>query len=151
MKKSVPAIEVVPHKGVMSLLGRVLSHDARSTQCDVAIGDDTLFLKKDRVAAWIGLEYMAQAVAAHAGMAARKLGRRPEIGFWLGTRKADFYTPAYRKGQRLLVSARHVWGEGDLFSFDCQIADAANGRRLAAAQINVFRPRLSEAFLKRNR
>ena len=83
---------------------------------------------------------MAQAVAAHAGMASRKKGKLPDIGFWLGTRRADFFTARYRIGQTLHVSARHVWGEGELFSFDCSITDAKNGRCLAKAQLNVFRP-----------
>ena len=83
---------------------------------------------------------MAQAVAAHSGMAAHLSGKPAEIGFLLGTRRADFFTEGYLVGQTLHVSARHVWGEGELFSFDCSITDAADGRPLASAQLNVFRP-----------
>jgi predicted hotdog family 3-hydroxylacyl-ACP dehydratase len=132
--------EVVPHKAPMSLLRHVIRHTSELTVCDIPIERTTLFLEAGRVDAWIGLEYMAQAVAAHAGMSSRQSGKSPEIGFWLGTRRADFYTKGYRVGQTLHITARHVWGEGALFSFDCSITDAANGRCLAKAQLNVYRP-----------
>ena len=148
VKPPIRAADVVPHKAPMALLRHVLAHDAQATLCDVRIDADTLFLESGRVQAWIGLEYMAQAVAAHAGMVARRSGKPPAIGFWLGTRKADFFTPAFRLGQTLLVAARHVWGDADLFSFDCTITDAASRRRLAAAQLNIFRPKDIERYFK---
>jgi predicted hotdog family 3-hydroxylacyl-ACP dehydratase len=151
MSLPVRADEVVPHKPPMSLLGRVIAHDADSTVCEVRIDADTLFLEEGRVESWVGLEYMAQAVAAHAGMVSRSRGEPPEIGFWLGTRLADFFTDGYPLGQTLHVTVRHVWGEGELFSFDCSIADAADGRSLAAAQLNVFRPADVDAILKREK
>jgi len=135
----IPVVEVVPHKPPMSLLRHVIDHDAEATRCDVRIEPDALFLANGRVDAWVGLEYMAQAVAAHAGMAARLAGKSVDIGFLLGTRRADFFTDGYVVGQTLHVAARHIWGEGDLFSFDCSICDAADGRTLAMAQLNVFR------------
>jgi predicted hotdog family 3-hydroxylacyl-ACP dehydratase len=141
IKFPLPVVDVVPHKPPMSLLRHVLSHDADFTLCDVAIESGSLFLSGTRVDAWVGLEYMAQAVAAHAGMVARLSGKPVEIGFLLGTRRADFFTDGYRVGQILQVAVRHVWGEGELFSFDCSITDAlVAGRCLATAQLNVFRP-----------
>jgi predicted hotdog family 3-hydroxylacyl-ACP dehydratase len=140
IKLPLPAVEVVPHKGSMALLRHVIAHNVRETLCDVRIGANNPFFEAGRVASWIGLEYMAQAVAAHAGMVARRAGKPPAIGFLLGTRKADFYTAAFRLGQTLHVAARHVWGDGDLFSFDCSIADAQTRKRLAEAQLNIFRP-----------
>lgn len=140
MNTPIKVEEVVPHKPPMSLLRHVIRYDSDSTVCDIRIERNTLFLEAGRVDSWIGLEYMAQAVAAYAGMGSRKQGKPPDIGFWLGTRRADFFTNGYCLGQTLHVTARHVWGEGELFSFDCSITDAANGRCLAKAQLNVFRP-----------
>jgi predicted hotdog family 3-hydroxylacyl-ACP dehydratase len=140
--------QVVPHKAPMSLLRHVISHTPEVTVCDVRIEKDTVFLESGGVGSWVGLEYMAQAVAAHAGMSSRREGKPPDIGFWLGTRQADFFADHYRLGQTLHVLARHVWGEGDLFSFDCSISDAANGRCLAKAQLNVYRPDDVKRILK---
>ena len=141
--------KVVPHRAPMCLLRYVLKHDADSTTCDVLIGPSSLFLEKGRVDAWVGLEYMAQAVAAHVGMVARKSGKVPQIGFWLGTRRANFFTDGFRTGQTLRVTVRPVWGEGRLFCFDGLVQDATNGRRLAAAQLNVYRPQNVKKLLKK--
>jgi len=132
--------EVVPHKPPMSLLRHVIAHDAESTVCDIRIEPGAMFVDAGRVDAWVGLEYMAQTVAAHAGLSSRSKGKPPEIGFWLGTRRADFFTDGYRLGQTLHVSAKRVWGEGEMYSFDCSVADAADGKCLAQATLNVFRP-----------
>ena len=141
-KISLPILveEVVPHKSPMSLLRHVITHDSELTVCDVRIDQDTLFFEAGRVDSWVGLEYMAQAVAGHAGMASRQHGKPPDIVFWLGTRRADFFTDGYRIGQTLHVAVRRTWGEGELFSFDCSITDTADGHCLAKAQLNVFRP-----------
>ncbi len=151
VKPPIPVEEVVPHKAPMSFLRHVIKHDEELTVCDVRIDAATMFLDKGRVASWVGLEYMAQAVAAHAGMEARQEGKPAEIGFWLGTRRADFFTNGFRIGQTLHVSARRVWGEGELFSFDCSIADAASKKRLVKAQLNVFRPANVQQLLSATR
>ena len=148
IKFPIPAVEVVPHKPPMSLLRHVLSHNADVTVCDVHIAKDSLFFSDGRVEAWVGLEYMAQAVAAHAGVDARKRGKPAAIGFLLGTRRADFFSAGFTPGQTLLVEVRHVWGEGELFCFDCSIKDAAGGRVLAVAQLNVYRPKDVDLILK---
>jgi predicted hotdog family 3-hydroxylacyl-ACP dehydratase len=140
IKRPIRAEEVVPHQPPMSLLDVVVAHDAETTVCDVRITPQSPFFEKGRIAAWVGLEYMAQTVAAHAGMISRRKGQPPEIGFWLGTRRADFHTRGFRAGQRLRVRARRTWGEGDMFSFDCMITDAGSRKCLVSAQLNVFRP-----------
>jgi predicted hotdog family 3-hydroxylacyl-ACP dehydratase len=146
---SIRVDEVVPHRRPMSLLRHVIAHDRRSTVCDIQIGRETLFLTGKRVESWVGLEYMAQAVAAHAGMVGRRQRKPVKIGFLLGTRLIDFFTDGFVLGQTLHVLARHVWGEGELFSFDCTITDAVDGRRLAAAQLNVFRPADPDSFFEK--
>ena len=88
-------------------------------------------------------------MAAHAGMVARKNGKLPKIGFWLGTRRASFFTDGFRLGQTLRVTVRPVWGEGSLFCFDGLVKDAANDRRLAAARLNVYLPQNIKRILKK--
>ena len=62
----------------------------------------------------IGLEYMAQCVAAYAGLTARQGGRPPRIGFLIGCRELRLDVEAFSVGDRLEVEARRVWGENDL-------------------------------------
>ncbi|MBI5245223.1 MAG: 3-hydroxylacyl-ACP dehydratase [Elusimicrobia bacterium] len=144
----VEARDVVPHSGRMVLLRRVISHDAQGTVCDAVLTPESMFLEDGEVPAWVGLEYMAQAVAAHAGMADRARGVGPSVGFLLGSRRVDIRTRGFTPGQTLHVSARRVWGEGELFVFDCSVQDAVTRRTLVAAQLNLYRPKEIERFLE---
>ena len=65
---------LLPHSGTMVLLDRVVAADADSLCAEVAIRPDSLFCNADGVGAWVGIEYMAQAIAAHAGYLARLRG-----------------------------------------------------------------------------
>ena len=68
-----PVEDVLPHAGGMVFLSRVLSHERHRTVCEVEIDRQSLLGDvSGGVPAWIGLEYMAQCVAAHGGVAARR-------------------------------------------------------------------------------
>jgi predicted hotdog family 3-hydroxylacyl-ACP dehydratase len=92
------------------------------------------------VPAWIGLEYIAQCIAAHGGLRARSRGEEIRIGFLLGSRRLEIRTSGFRPGQALAVRVEHVWGDRQLYSFACLIADLASGARLMEGLVNVFRP-----------
>ena len=82
-----PPIEaLVPHKPPMLLLDRVLSYSTDYVSCEVEIRVDSPFVRDGVVPAIVGLEYMAQCVAAFAGLSARHKGEAPRIGFLLGSR-----------------------------------------------------------------
>ena len=57
---------LVPHAGPMVLLDRVISVDEDSLLAEVRIRSDSLFCNTDGVGAWVGIEYMAQAIGAWA-------------------------------------------------------------------------------------
>jgi predicted hotdog family 3-hydroxylacyl-ACP dehydratase len=143
-----PIADVLPHTGRMVLLSRVLEHSASRTVCAVAIGDDAPFVDAaGMVPAWIGLEYMAQCVAAHAGLRAHVKGERPRIGFLVGARRVDFLASGFRAGQRLAVEAAHVWGDRESAAFTCRLMDAESGAVLAEGALTVYQPVTLDAFL----
>ena len=78
---------LVPHSGRMVLLDRVLSADADNLCAEVRIHADSVLAGAQGVGAWVGIEYMAQAIAAHAGWSARQRGGDVKVGFLLGARK----------------------------------------------------------------
>jgi predicted hotdog family 3-hydroxylacyl-ACP dehydratase len=141
---SLPDIRaLVPHAGPMVLLDRVLAADEECLCAEVAIGPATLFSDADGVGAWVGLEYMAQAVAAHAGYAARGRGDPVKVGFLLGSRHYECSRPMFALGSILRVHVRRVLqGENGLGAFECRIEDADDlaGSTVAAATITVFQP-----------
>ena len=76
----------VPHRGVMLLLDRLLQADAESAVAQVTVPRDGLFLQDAGMPAWVGVEYMAQAVAAWAGWQAVQAQQPVKLGFLQGTR-----------------------------------------------------------------
>ena len=101
---------------------------------------------QEGVGGWVGIEYMAQAVAAWAGWQALQQGVPPRIGFLLGTRRYRSVA-RFACGGRLRVEVeRSYQTDNGLGLFDCRIA--AGERELARAQITVFGPDDPGAFLK---
>jgi predicted hotdog family 3-hydroxylacyl-ACP dehydratase len=134
------AAEFVPHSGRMVLLHRVVGHDEESTTCSVEIRPDSTFVSNGQVGPWVGLEYMAQTIAAHGGLAAVQEDRPVRIGFFLGCRSVDLSAGPFRVGQILHVHARRLWGDEHLMKFSCSITDAATGALLQEADLSVYDP-----------
>ena len=85
---------LVPHAGPMVLLDRVIAADDENLCAEVRIRADSLFCVAGEVGAWAGLEYMAQAIGAYAGYAARKRGEPDQA--WLLIGNADVMNAAGR-------------------------------------------------------
>ena len=137
-----PVADVLPHSGDMVLLSKILSHDADETVCMAEVDRQALFRDAaGEVGAWLGLEFMAQCIGAHAGLAARGRGEDPTLGFLLGSRRVHFHCARYLRGQSLRVRASHRWGEAPgLVSFECSIEDAATHACLAEGRLSCFLP-----------
>jgi predicted hotdog family 3-hydroxylacyl-ACP dehydratase len=130
---------LVPHAGPMVLLDRVVSVDEDSLLAEVCIRSDSLFCSGGGVGAWVGIEYMAQAIGAWAGYAARLRGEPPKLGFLLGTRRYECRRPSFVLGSRLRVHVQRVFqNENGLGSFECAIDDEEG--QLATATVTVFQP-----------
>ena len=68
---------VVPHRGTMRLVDRLVAWDEDTVTVELRVPEEGPFSHDDGVPAWVGVEYMAQAIAAWAGCHARRTGREP--------------------------------------------------------------------------
>ena len=134
---SIPVSELLPHDPPMVLLDRVVSCDDTTLVAEVTIRPDSIFCDESGVPAWVGIEYMAQAVAAHAGAMARLRGDPPSIGYLLGTRSYQCSMAVYPIGETLTVHIEALFVEMSLGAFSCRIE--AN-ETVASATINVYQP-----------
>ena len=143
---------LVPHSGAMVLLDRVVSADDDNLCAEVCIHAASMLADAQGVGAWVGIEYMAQAIAAHAGWNALQKNQGVKVGFLLGSRKYQAGVPVFALGSVLRVHVHRVLqGENGLGAFDCRIdhADAAPGApSLATATVTVFQPDNVNQFLK---
>ncbi len=110
-----PIAELLPHAGDMILIDQVLSFDEEQIQTRLT-------------PAWLGIELMAQSVAAYAGCRARNEGRPVELGFLLGTRKFECNVEHFAQGTELTIHAKRSLDQ-------------------ASARLNVFRPPQAAAYL----
>lgn len=138
---------VIPHRGTLLLLDRVLEHDDDGVAVAVRIAADGPFHVDGGVPAYIGVEYMAQAVACWAGCQARARGEPPPLGFLLGTRRYASEVAVFASGTTLRVEARReIIGDNGLGVFACRILDGE--RPLAQANVSVYQPADARAYLE---
>jgi predicted hotdog family 3-hydroxylacyl-ACP dehydratase len=137
---SLPDIRsLLPHAGPMVLLDRVVSVDEDNLCAEVRIRPASLFCTGAGVGGWVGLEYMAQAIGAYAGYAARLAGEPVRIGFLLGSRRYECGRPSFPVGSVLRIHVRRLLHhESGLASFECRINDSEG--EAASAIVTVFQP-----------
>ncbi|MFC3377712.1 3-hydroxylacyl-ACP dehydratase [Rugamonas sp. CCM 8940] len=149
-----PPASLLPHSGQMVLLDRVLSADDDNLCAEVGIHAGSMLCGADGVGAWVGIEYMAQAIAAHAGWHALRRGEPVKVGFLLGSRKYEAACASFAPGSVLRVHVhRALQGENGLAAFECRIdaagsAPPAGAITLATATVTVFQPKNVNEFLK---
>lgn len=138
---------LVPHTGPMVLLDRVLSVDEDRLCAEVGIRSDTLFCGPDGVGVWVGIEYMAQAIAAWTGYHARLRGEPIKLGFLLGTRRYECSRPLFMLGSVLRVHVERLFqNENGMGAFECFIDNEEE--RVATATVTVFQPPNIDDFLE---
>lgn len=129
----------------MVLLDAVAGWDDRALSAVLEIRADTPFREDAGVPAHVGIEYMAQACGAFAGIESLEAGRPVRIGFLLGTRRFVARDAWFRVGDRLVVDVTVVFREGRMGVFDCRIT--RDGQAVASARLTVFMPDDVTAFL----
>jgi predicted hotdog family 3-hydroxylacyl-ACP dehydratase len=138
--------DLVPHSGRMSLLSAILDYGEDWLKSEVVITAESLFADAQGVPAWIGLEYMAQTIAAYSGLQERLQGGRPKVGFLLGSRKYLCNAERFAIGQRLVVTVSpELQGSNGLNVFNAELhGDGIS----ASAVVNVFQPDDADRFLQ---
>ncbi|VVN97163.1 hotdog family protein [Pseudomonas fluorescens] len=134
-----PLAELIPHAGDMILIDQVLSFDEEQIHTRLTVKPGGVFSRPDgSLPAWIGVELMAQSVAAYAGCRARLLGNPVELGFLLGTRKFECNVEYFPAGTELTLHAlRSLEDASGMGIFECHIYGPGIH---ATARLNVFCP-----------
>jgi predicted hotdog family 3-hydroxylacyl-ACP dehydratase len=131
--------EVLPHRGALLLLDAIEDYGDDWLEAGVTVRADSAFGGPAGVPAWVGIEYMAQAVSAWSGISQVQRGGRPSLGLLLGSRRYEAQRPVFAVGSRLRVRVELLWSDArNLAAFDCSIAE--DGRAVAQAHLKVYRP-----------
>lgn len=136
-----PAIaDLLAHRGNMLLIDRILGREVNGIRVLAEVDRSAWYANADgSMSAWIGIELMAQAVAALVGLAAHERGLPPKQGMLLGTREYKSHRPTFPAGARLEVVAAEVFkDENGLAAFDAAIE--LDGEVVARATLKVYEP-----------
>jgi len=126
------------HRESMLLLDRVLSVEPEFGACEWRISPSNRFMIEGLgVPSYVGIEYMAQCIAVHAGARARVKGDPPPLGFLLGTRQYEARLPYFVEGVTYQATCRQLIRSADgMGSFECRITQGE--RILAEARLAVL-------------
>jgi predicted hotdog family 3-hydroxylacyl-ACP dehydratase len=143
-----PINELVMHAKPMLLIERAITADETSMAAEVDISVNSMFCVPNKgVPGYVGIEYIAQTVAAYSGWRARKENHdaMPRVGYLLGSRKVTLSREWFPVGCTLSVHISNVFEDGEMGVFDGEIR--LGEEILVAARINVYQPEDNETSL----
>lgn len=134
------ASQVLPYGKAMCLIDEIIESTVEHIVARVTIRPDSRFCEMAKgVPAWVGIEYMAQTVAAYSGIEEVRENRKPSIGLLLGSRSYESQVSHFPVDAQLEIVARLLLRDAEnLVAFDCEIFQDA--RRIARADIKAYRP-----------
>ncbi|WP_299008571.1 hotdog family protein [uncultured Shewanella sp.] len=133
--------DYLPHDAPMIFIDKILEYQPNTLVCETSITAKSPYFDASLsgVPSYVGIEYMAQTVAALAGIEAKKSADIIRIGFLLGSRKLQLHTPLYQLGKSYHTKVTRLYQEETgLAVFECQILN--QNKIIAEANINVFQP-----------
>lgn len=138
--KDRPVADFMPHAPPMVLLDRVVSIGDEYFEAELVLRPDSLFCDGEAVDAWVGIEYMAQAVAAFAGAEAVAAGRPVKTGFLLGTRSYACRAPRFPVGAVVRVGVKKVLHgtPGSVSVVECSLREKDAAEPWVTAQLTVY-------------
>lgn len=138
----------IPHRDPMILISKLLAHESDTllTQTDINASSPYFDSKLNGVPNYVGIEYMAQSIAALAGVEAHMRNDIIRVGFLLGSRKLKMHISQFDLGQSYQTRVTRLYQEDSgLAVFDCQILH--NQDVVAEANVNVFQPQDTQAYI----
>ncbi|WP_445679394.1 ApeP family dehydratase [Radicibacter daui] len=146
-----PVAALVPHAPPMLLIDRIAAASANSMTVKVQVTAASLFYRPGRgVPSHVGIEYIAQTIAAIAGyrqhLAQQKV--EPRVGFLLGTRRMSVLEPWFVPGSQLDVAVEGIFEDGQMAVFDGTVHN--EGRLVVSARVNVYQPDDLRDFSQKN-
>ena len=136
---TIDVAELIPHSGKMVWLDRIDDCDDNSLSAEFVVRANGLLGNDETIPAWAGIEYMAQAIAAYAGIISMRAGEPVKPGFLLGTRRYSSTVAEFKVGSTLTVRVEKIIQDNPLGAFECKIqGDSVE----VSANLNVYQPPL---------
>lgn len=118
-----PAGTFVMHRDPLLLLDTLVECEGETTVCEWCVDPDDSFVEPGKgVPAYVGVEFMAQCVAVHAGVRARAEGFGPPLGFLLGTRHFTASLTHFEVAETYRATCRELIRDSSgMGSYECSV------------------------------
>jgi predicted hotdog family 3-hydroxylacyl-ACP dehydratase len=118
-------LTIMPHSGKMLLISRIKCYnlEERIIHAEYDITEDCLFYDPvlAGVPAWVGFEFIAQAIAAISGLICRERGEKPKLGFILSVSAIKTEIPFFRAGSTVEIKAKEVCCIDSIYTFGGEV------------------------------
>lgn len=143
-----PIETILPHRGTMLLLDKISACNDEALTAHASVCADAWYADADgAMPAWIGIELMAQAIAAHVSLLAMRAGGRARPGVLLGSRSYQAYLPAFAHDAQLRIETKELLrGDEGHGAYECAIHHG--NVCCAEAVIKVFQPADFQSFIE---
>ncbi|MDR6386210.1 hotdog family protein [Paraburkholderia caribensis] len=143
-----PIDTILPHRGTMLLVDGVSACGDEALTAYATVRGDAWYADQDgAMPAWIGIELMAQGVAAHVALLAMRAGGPARPGVLLGTRSYQAQVSAFARDARLTIDVQEVLrSDAGHSAYECTIDH--DGTRYADAVIKVYQPGDFHTFIE---
>jgi predicted hotdog family 3-hydroxylacyl-ACP dehydratase len=135
----IAATRLLPHSGGVVLLDEILSCEDDSLVARAVVRPTLFGRPEGGLPPWMGLEILAQAIAAWAGWQALIAGKPPQLGFLLGTRHYECRAGDLQPGAVLIARVtRTLQDDSGMGAFEGAILE--DEREIARARLTVYQP-----------
>jgi predicted hotdog family 3-hydroxylacyl-ACP dehydratase len=139
--------DYIPHRGAARMIDRVIAVDEEHVVTEADVPVTGRMVRSGAMPTWVGIELMAQSIAAWAGERAHRSGRPTPLGFLLGTRRFEMTCNEVSAGTTLRIEAHCEFiADSGLGTFRCQML--VGEKLIAHAQVSVFEPSDAPAYLR---
>jgi predicted hotdog family 3-hydroxylacyl-ACP dehydratase len=139
---------ILPHRGTMLLLDSVSAFNDETLTAHATVRSDAWYADATgAMPAWIGVELMAQAIAAHVALLAMRDGGKARPGVLLGSRSYQAQKTSFPRDARLSIEVKELLrSEGGHGAYECSIVHDAEC--CAQAIVKVFQPTDFKLFIE---
>lgn len=132
----------IPHRKPMALIDEIIEINQDLVHAKTIITKGNIFYDAqiNGIYAWVGIEFMAQTMAAFAS--SQNPHQEPQIGYLISVRNFSSTVPYFALGETLDIMAHKEFLQQDIGVFQCEIF--SKNKLLASAKLSAYQPSQEE-------
>ncbi len=133
-----PIEDLIPHGPPMRAIEEMIEWEPGRASCRLQLRRHAPFVKDNRIASVVALEYLAQSVAACLGYEAYIAGGKIRVGMIVGVRKMEIFSPTITVGAEVRADVERIRGDEDVSTFRGEAL--ADSQRICVAHMTLVHP-----------